>query len=233
MNTSALLEKAARNNMEWCDAVALSHNIKTEQFDDIWFTLEPMPPFYPNLITMSANAYEPSLINDLMSRFPESWSMKDGFDRFDDIRDPFHRLFSAYWYGYRAPRARHTIKDYLKYHSVADELELERWIEAWGETPEGKTIFNANLLTNQDVTFIYFNEQGTITGGAILYDNGDVIGVSNLFGSKEEQQRLIRTVQLSHPMRDIVGYGNEAEVTLLKPFGFQELGKLNILKSTA
>jgi hypothetical protein len=232
VNTSALLEKAARNNMEWCDAVALAHNVKTEQLDNIWFTLEPMPPFYPNLITTAAEAYEPSLIHDLMRRFPESWSMKDGFNSFENDRDPFNRLFSAYWYGYASPKAPNNVKDFLKYQSVTDELELERWISAWGETPEGKTIFNANFLTNQDVTFIYFSERKSISCGAILYDDGDVIGVSNLFGSKEEQQRLIRTVQLVHPMRDIVGYGNEAEVTLLKPFGFQELGKLNILKST-
>jgi hypothetical protein len=219
------------NNVEWCDAVASAHYVKTERLDNTWFTIEPMPPFYPNLITTSADAFQPALINDIMGSFLGHWTMKDSFNLFEEKQDDYHRLFSAFWYGFTAPKGSQNEKNLLPYQIVTNETDLQKWIEAWGETPQNLTVFNANLLANQDVTFIYFSEQDTISCGAVLYDSCDVIGISNLFGSKEDQQRLIRTVQLTHPKRDLVGYGSEAEVTLLKPFGFQELGKLNVLKS--
>jgi hypothetical protein len=188
-----------------------------------------MPPFYPNVITVEPNSLNSSAINTLMDESNFSWAIKDSYNDYDPVTCPYKLLFSACWYGYIVGNKRLDNTNYLALSYAETDDELQKWIEAWGQTPKDSQIFNNVLLNDQRVQFIYLRDQQTISCGAILHSSNEVLGITNLFGNCEDQQRLIKTIQLSFPDSDLVGYGDEDELIRLKPFGFHELGKLNIL----
>lgn len=230
MTTSTLLRKAAQNNIAWCNSVASAHRRKSELLGGLWCSKEPMPPLYPNVITAAPQSLNSRFIDDVMASAPFNWAIKDSFNEYDGRQSNYQLLFSAHWYGYSAPKEPEVNYDYLELSTVSDAELLEQWICACDCLPNDVEIFNQQLLQDPDVQLVFFQEGESISCGAALHHSHEVIGITNLFGSVEEQQRLIKTIQLTFPATDIVGYGDEAELTLLKPFGFLELGKLNILQ---
>jgi len=226
-----LLLKAVENNIDWCDAVAKSHNLITVRTDSLWYCTEAMPTYYPNAITRHDRALNNSLINDLLAPIAKPWAIKDSFNNVNHADSRLISLFSAHWYGYQPQNARPLAFDFPPLEFVNTLADIAIWIEAWGETPNNNAVFNEKLLKASPTSLVYLTEFGQVTCGAALYASQGVVGISNFFGSIEEQQRLIRTIQMSYPNETIVGYGDEAELTLLKPFGFIELGKLNVLQA--
>jgi hypothetical protein len=47
---------AALNNAEWCAAVWRSHGLPVEQAYGMWFCPRPTPQYYPNVVTVDAEA---------------------------------------------------------------------------------------------------------------------------------------------------------------------------------
>ena len=233
LKTHEMLTKAVENNIDWCDAVAKSHNLLTVRTDSMWYCAESMPPLYPNAITRHPAAFNPALLNDLLASVAKPWLVKDSFFDFDSaLQANVAPIFSAHWYGYQPQENRPTTFDFPSVEFVRTADDLKRWLAAWRDRPENKMVFNEALLKASPASFVYLTEFGNITCGAALYASQGVVGVSNFFGSVEEQQRLIRTIQMTYPNETIVGYGDEAELTLLKPFGFVELGRMNVMKAT-
>ena len=77
---------AARNNAGWCEAVARSHGAGGVFDDALWFSDRKLPPFYPNLITLTAEgeAAQRGRIASLIDRGPPlRWAVKDSFARLD------------------------------------------------------------------------------------------------------------------------------------------------------
>ena len=173
----------------------------------------------------------PAFFNDLLSTIGDRKTIKDSFQDAISVIHNLDTLFTAQWYGYEPNRVMEQGFRYPSLKSVQSDDQLEQWIYAWGEPNTGRSIFNNELVDDDGVTLVYLRELSTITCGAALFEKDNVMGITNLFGSKEEQQRLVRTIQISYPDKTLVGYGDEAELTLLKPFGFRELGKLSVLTS--
>jgi hypothetical protein len=231
LRPSALLLKAVENNIHWCDVVAQSHSLTTHFTEHHWYCTNAAPPLYPNIITRQPKHFNPAQFNDLMGKLDTDWAMKDSFHEAEQVEHAYLNLFSAHWYGYEPRSVRDYGFHYPQLKTVKDSHQLALWVAAWGQTPAGQTIFNDSLLQHENVTFVFLTEQSVMTCGAILFEHSGVMGITNLFGSKEEQQRLVRTIQVSFPEKSLVGYGDDAEFTLLKPFGFHELGKLSVLLS--
>ena len=64
----------------------------------------------------------------------------------------------------------------------------------------------------------------------VLSHRPGAIGISNVFGGDEPQllRALASFAQASHPERSVVGYGPEAELDILAPLGFRDLGPLRV-----
>ena len=68
---------AARNNAHWCDALCRSHGIEGRFTDAGWESLDPAPPFYPDVITLRPDASLAELLEPIADRRP--CSIKDSF----------------------------------------------------------------------------------------------------------------------------------------------------------
>lgn len=230
MNASVLLLKAVQNNIDWCDAVADSHGLTTTQIGGLWLCQEPMPPLFPNVITAAPGAFNPAILHDLLVSLPTPWALKDSFHDETHVKPPYETLFNAHWYGSLQIGEGTDTSGYESLNVVTDLDDFARWLEAWGETPDGTTVYAGTILNHPDAHFVYLTDQHGICCGGSLFASQGVIGLSNLFGSTEDLQRLIRTIQLTYPNEPLVGYGPEESLTALKPFGFRDLGELSVLR---
>lgn len=51
--TLLCVEQSARNNAIWCDTMCRVHGAAGEFHADVWFSRNPVPRFYPNVVTLA------------------------------------------------------------------------------------------------------------------------------------------------------------------------------------
>lgn len=51
--TLSCVEQSARNNAIWCDTMCRVHGAAGEFHADVWFSRNPVPRFYPNVVTLA------------------------------------------------------------------------------------------------------------------------------------------------------------------------------------
>ena len=220
------LQEAITNNAVWCNAIAQSHGIVTDWREGVWFSEQPMPPFYPNLITLHNDASVDEHISAIESVVPVGWSIKDSYKALALSHRGFKAAFEAVWYCL-LPNQGHiwskTSRPAIK--SVREHDALNRWVTAWGDSTE---IFHPKLLENHEVDLIYSERDGVITGGLATNLSGKSVGISNAFGQPADILDCIHSISKAYPDRGIVGYGSKAEMATLAKVGFQELGELRV-----
>ena len=220
------LAEAINNNAAWCDAVATSHGINASWINSVWYTENTMPPLYPNIITLEAEAEIHEFIDAIESRIPQGWGIKDSYAEFDLIGRGFKLAFKALWY-YREPFQ--VIPDARAHgaqlKSVRTQSELDRWTTAWGE---GKEIFKLSLLENTSIELVYLERKEEIVAGMAVNQSGESVGISNIFGQQQEIIGCVSAVIDTHPAKGIVGYGDRDELVALSAIGFQDIGELQV-----
>ncbi|EAR09883.1 hypothetical protein [Reinekea blandensis] len=229
MIASTLLLKAVQNNADWCDAVARAHGLRPQTLGGVWFCPDPMPSTYPNLITLTPGVFNSALINDLRPDNGAAWYIKDSFAEQTRHHHNYQQLFKAHWY---VCESRFEVRETAAYESLYQAQsvkELELWVAAWQEMTGNDTDFPADLLDDGRIRFVWLGGAEQAQCGAVLFGSHDVMGLTNLFGDPADLQRLIRIIQLNFPGQTLAGYGDQAELTLLKPFGFRTLGALTVL----
>lgn len=220
------LQEAITNNAAWCDAIAKSHGMIANWGDAVWFSEHPMPRLYPNLITLSSGASVDEHISTIDSAAPPGWGIKDSYKELTLIDRGFKAVFEAVWYCHLPNQQQswpNANSPAVKY--VTKQDTLDRWVTAWGE---GTGIFQPTLLENNDVTLVYTERNGAITGGLATNLSGKSVGISNAFGAPADILECIHAIAKAHPDRGIVGYGDEAEMAMLETVGFQALGELRV-----
>lgn len=225
MTTTLLLLKAVQNRIDRCNAVAKAHQLRTHILGGLWYCEDPMPTGFPNIITMQKGAFNSATINDLLGSLPKPWIVKDCFDEYKEHPNSYQFLFDASWF-YSEPLTNTAGVELFQTLNVAQTAdELDAWCAEADQT--GK--FPEVMLHTGPMMFVYLGTASAMQCGASLCLSQEVVGIANLFGSTEDQQRLIRTIQMSYPSKPIVGYGTDAELTVLKPFGFRTMGSLSVL----
>ncbi len=143
------LNEAVFNNATWCDAMAASHGVPTSWNETVWFSTQPMPPLYPNIITLRAGTQIDEQVTDIRPQLPLDWAIKDSFSELELEGKGFALAFEAHWYC-RVPNQNATIDTSPKLcvETVKTYAELNRWVTAWGGK-EG--IFNTLLPENSDI----------------------------------------------------------------------------------
>jgi len=99
MATDAAIQ-AACNNARWCDTVCRAHGLATAFSADAWVSRSPVPPLYPNLVTLSLGSVDrqPGRVSELRSSLGDrGWAVKDSFSALDRAPEGFETLFDAEW----------------------------------------------------------------------------------------------------------------------------------------
>ncbi len=230
------LSEAIANNAEWCNAIAASHGIQAQWKNGCWFSEKPMPPFYPNLVTVTKNAdvsYELKAINH---QGLHGWGIKDSYKTLDLTGHDFSVAFEAQWYG-RPPgqsalidasdKPRTGLRKFTSSESgvqqVMNPTQLVRWVEAWADSA---MVFKDTLLSNRSVELLYTTEESETVSGLAMNISGQCVGISNLFGTTDGILRCIEHIVDQYPNRGVVGYGDEDEVARLSAADFVVLGEL-------
>lgn len=220
------LMEAVSNNAVWCNAIAASHDIPAHWDESIWVSEHPMPPFYPNIVTLRSGSRIVDSIDTINPNLPSGWGVKDSFSELDLKGKGFVLGFISHWYC-RLPGNDVTDHSYLnrRLETVKNQSELNRWVSEWGESDE---VFNFALLKNKSVELVYVEHDDKIVSGLATNISGDSVGVSNGFGSPDEYLSCVALVAERYPTKGIVGYGGKAEVESLSKIGFRDIGDLRV-----
>ena len=115
---------------------------------------------------------------------------------------------------------------------VSNRHEFDQWINAWGETPDGKTVFPTPLYRHPQLQFVARMENGTMAAGLAtnvsVLNGQSCVGISNRFGEDAPWLECVRYVRDAYPHLPIVGYDRLQDFKLLEALGFQRLGPLTV-----
>lgn len=225
IDARGLVAASARNNGQWCDAVCRSHGLSTRVTTDAWYCDDAAPLLYPRLVSFTR---DDEMLRRLIATHRQSgtgvWGAKDSFGVLADD-DPHRRaLISAFWY---ARPASQPPKPGARSVAVGSVVELDQWIDAWGEAPPGFTMFPPSLLAEPGASFLH---DGAFRAGLVAFrgDQDELIGVSNFFGEPVLRNECVAGLIARNPGCTIVGYGSRADVESLMSLGFSPVAPLTV-----
>jgi hypothetical protein len=205
-----LLEQAARENAEWCEAVARSHGVRSRFTADAWLASTRTPASYPDAVTLRASA-DRGILRDIDAS--SGCSVKDSFAALDLSDDGFEVLFDARWI-FRAPEperagslgaAARPGADGMVW-SVLDPADLGDWSALHSNMTTGdrsaadpsagdpsaadpsagdrsagdRSPFRPSILVEPGVVFLRADVENSMVAGAVLSHTGAVVGISNV-----------------------------------------------------
>jgi hypothetical protein len=239
---------AAHNNALWCDAVCRAHDRPGEFHDTLWFTRLGAPRFYPDAVTLvgaEAASVQLEAIASLISATRQrELFVKDSFQSLNLNSLGFEPLFDAEWVALSGARSdvKHNPPEYRS-TIVTGEAGLIAWEQSWaGEEVNAAAIseprvFMPRLLADANVVFVSIQEEGGGTAGGILNRGAEVVGVSNIFGSKIDLVHRSLTAMAGEifPGLPLVGYEHGKDLAAAKLAGFETVGPLRVwrLRATA
>ena len=204
------------NNARWCDAVCRAHGHPGRFLLHSWVNAEPVPRFYPNVVTLQPGkavlAEQRDTIDILLkSNLPGRWSVKDSFRTLDLSRLGFELLFEARWIRNVMPVARPS----------SDIV--------WQRETKG-----ASGLPFDDANFAMFTGRRgfRVVAGGMLYRAEGVVGLSNVVADAPDARAVWHSLALlaaqTFPRLPLVGYESGDELTAARDAGFEVGDKLRI-----
>jgi hypothetical protein len=216
------LTLAARNNAEWCDAVARSWGGAPRFEAEFWINPGAAPPFYPNIVTLAPIEAVPAAL----AAAPDGFAVKDSFGTLELASLGFGPLFEAKWIWRDA--APPQADGRATWRIIRDAAALARWEAAWRDGEPPLDLFRPALLEARAHAFIAGEVDGRIVAGCIASRSPEVVGFSNLFGAAEHAAGCLGAVQHFAPGLPIVGYEAGAALEAMKSQGFQAIGPLRV-----
>jgi hypothetical protein len=246
--TSSITALAAYNNAIWCDTVCRAHDRPGEFHETLWFTRLGTPRLYPDAVTLAGAEAAPVQLEAIASLISTTrqreWFVKDSFHSLNLNSLGFEPLFDAEWVALSGgrPDVKHNLPEYRP-TIVTDKAGLIAWEQSWaGEKVSaaaisGPRLFRPRLLADINVVFVSIQGEGGIAGGGILNRGAEVVGLSNLFGSKIDlvYRSLAAMAGEIFPGLPLVGYESGQELAAAKLAGFETVGSLRVwrLRATA
>jgi hypothetical protein len=235
--------QAAHNNAHWCDTVCRAHATPGEFHAHLWLNRQPVPRFYPNVVTLSGLsgvADQLAAIRKLVATAPlVSFGVKDSFATLDLAPLAFHILFEAQWLWRAASQPPPAGLDTgLSWTTIREPADLTRWEAAWNGLPAEDPsalpprIFLPALLSDPDIRFIAAYADRQIVAGAIANRTGNVVGVSNVFVPEADAARCwagcLATIIDAFPGFSLVGYERGNDLSIAHALGFEAVGPLRV-----
>ncbi|MEU4268220.1 hypothetical protein [Streptomyces sp. NPDC026092] len=228
-----MIDEAAVNNAEWCDAMCRAHGSPGAFRRHAWTNPRRTPLYYPDAVTLTADASVRDVLDGIDRDTPGA-SVKDSFACLDLSTEGFRPLFEARWItrpGWLPPTEVPVPAD-TSWRAVREPAELAAWALAWsGGDADEAALFRPELLADPATKVVAgYGADGRITGGAVLTDNWRVTGVSNLFAAEgtdpaEAWAGCLTLVDAGSP---VVGYESGDDLAPALAVGFEELGPLQI-----
>jgi len=244
--TLSRVEQAARNNAIWCDTICRAHGAAGEFHADLWFNRNPVPRFYPNVVTLSNQrpaAAQLAHVQELVAAIlPDHWAIKDSFAELDLAALAFQLFFEATWI-WRAPSAPlPKAHDHgIQWVRLQDEAQLAQWESAWSRNPANNSstqqprLFLPALLADPNVAFIAAYQGREMIAGAIANHTDTVVGLSNLFAPAADSESFwagcAATAQATFPGYPLVGYESGLDLARAEAVGFEKLQTLRVWAS--
>ncbi|MFD3942519.1 hypothetical protein [Streptomyces sp. NPDC058579] len=228
-----MIDEAALNNAEWCDAMCRAHGTPGTFGRRAWTNARRTPPYYPDAVTLSADASVRDVLDGIDRDTPGA-SVKDSFACLDLTSEGFRPLFDARWItrAGRLPAPEVGVPADTSWRAVRDPAELAAWAMAWsGGDADEAALFRPELLADRSTKVVAgYGADGRIAGGAVLSDNGRVTGVSNLFAAEgtDPAEAWAGCLTLVDAGRPVVGYESGDDLAPALAVGFEELGPLRI-----
>ncbi|MEV8531966.1 hypothetical protein [Streptomyces sp. NPDC051211] len=225
---------AARNNAEWCAAVCRAYGLDTSLGGQVWTSARRTPPLYPDAVTLDPRATADALVAGIDTAAP-GCSVKDSFACLDLTGHGFDVLFEAQWIHRPAETPPATAAaDALgarAWRQVRTAAELTAWEVAWADG-ESTGLFRPELLSEEDIAFLYAEEQGRIVAGAVANRSAGAVGLSNVFGDRAWSFAPAAAATL-WPGLPLVGYESGEDLDTAVRHGFAPAGPLRIWLHTA
>lgn len=238
---------AADNNAQWCHAVCRAHGCDCEFRPEAWLNRGTPPPYYSNLVTLGGPSLAREhlhLIRECLEAHPASgFGFKDSFCGINLNELPEDRraalLFEASWIRLDSSRWRSRSQS-LDWRPVDSTHELRAFEAAWrGEDANedadpGATQFPSALLSDPEIAFLAgWSGVGRIEGVAIANRTADVVGLSNVFGSRVALPELwagaTEAAMSRFPALPLVGYERGDDLVCALNAGFECVGDLRVV----
>ncbi|EEP70072.1 hypothetical protein MCAG_00399 [Micromonospora sp. ATCC 39149] len=210
---------AARDNADWCDLVCRAHGLAGAYDADAWSVPRRSPPWYPDAVTLRPGVDAARLLARIDTG--PGASVKDSFADLDLTPYGFRVLFSAEWIHRPATAAPGGVA----LAPVDSARGLARWAAAHGN----EALSRPALLADSRITFLARHDgDGALTGGGVLTDTGQAVGVSNIFASDGDLAGVWRGVVAACPGRPLVGYEPGGGLPPAEDAGFRSAGPLRV-----
>ncbi|MCB8820220.1 hypothetical protein [Microvirga rosea] len=246
--THNIVERAARNNALWCDAVCRAHGYPGEFRDALWLNHGRTPPYYPHAVTLAgpqAASRQVSALMELLTQLRSQGrpaAVKDSFNCIDLSVCGLSPVFDAEWISCDPLAAEEeTGRRGCRWQEIGTEPELMAWEQAWSgggmAVPEHdeRRIFKPSLLSDPGIVFVSVLSDDTVVGGGILNRGAEVVGLSNVFArsndSQAVRQGLIAKAAQKFPGLPLVGYERDSELVCAHRSGFRSIGSLRVWSS--
>lgn len=222
------MEAAAYNNALWCDVVCRTHGISAESDAVAWTSRTRAPALYPDAVTLVP---DPAVL-ELLDRIDPSpgCSIKDSFASMDLTTYGFTPLFDAHWI-VRTPETIPPITSGRSWSVVQRDESFVAWEIAWRGDHGPPDVLRADLLREASVTVLGAGSNDLMTAGAVLYNSGAVVGISNFFTEDRMAFRWQGCLALAtslFPETPFVGYESGDALRAAIKHGFLTAGPLRV-----
>jgi hypothetical protein len=177
----------------------------------MWTAATRTPPLYPDAVTLAADVGA----EDLLERIDATagCSVKDSFATLDLLPYGFRVLFEATWLRLDAGRA------------TTDDDGCRWELADWRDGRDEHHVFLDEVVADDAVSFIAGRVGGRVVAGAILNRSDDVVGMTNVFGSRAGAVAFAREL---FPGAVLCGYEFGADASEARTIGFEAVGPLRV-----
>ncbi|WIM14071.1 hypothetical protein [Enhydrobacter sp.] len=178
-----------------------------------WVNAEPVPRFYPNVVTLTAGqadiAEQRQAVRILLkSHLPGRWAVKDSFGTLDIARLGFEVLQEASWIRKQQPKPAPLVSGL-----------------AWERAGPGGEAFPTMLYGDENFAMFSGRRDGAIVAGGTLYRADKVVGLSNVVADADDEPGVWRDLcslaAATFPGLPLVGYESGDELTAAHKAGFE------------
>ena len=178
-----------------------------------WVNAEPVPRFYPNLVTLTTGDADITEQRQavrilLKSHLPGRWAVKDSFHTLDIARLGFEVLLEASWIRKAEPKPATMVSGL-----------------SWERAGPGGGAFPAALFSDDNFAMFSGRRNGTVVAGGMLYRSDGVVGLSNIVAAADEEPAVWRDLAAlsasTFPGLPVVGYESDDELKAARKAGFE------------
>ncbi|WP_139373729.1 hypothetical protein [Enhydrobacter aerosaccus] len=186
-----------------------------------WVNAEPVPRFYPNVVTLTTGDLDVDEQRQtvrllLSSHLPGRWAVKDSFKSLNLARLGFEILEEANWVRKIQPKTEAGWK--------AEAGPMVSGL-SWERAGPGGDAFPAVLFGDDNFVMYSGRRDGAIVAGGTFYRADNVVGLSNVVADSDEASAVWRDLALlaavTFPGLPVVGYESGHELKAAHKAGFE------------